>query len=784
MENKNSKIGRKTDALGNIKSSKNTDERTKNLLNFGFVILIGIVVVGLTVGCIEEKKPEEKPKTIDNYLNEAKTLKEKGNIDAALNVLFEANELYPKTPDVLLGIAEIYKENKTYDKAIDYLEQAKDAAEEKTPRDTTIHYESIKHQKDIARDTNNYNPVIDTYEDIIKITPDDPTAHKELGDMFIETGDTSGALDEFTTAKELNPTSLTSRDAVKFNNDAIAEAEIGNYVVAEDLFKISLLHADDEKTITNYATMLSNWAFDKGQAGNITGMADLATNSIEIKPTGNGHYILGIADAVLENEADAVNNFNDALAIESQCYKCENALGVIDARNGNLESAKIHFEDALAINPGYIAAQDNLNITSQILSEKLDSVNLDAIFNFDILGVKGKIFGEIVWETTAKCMKEAGQILSSANNTEELPHLFKEAASAFQPLDSLLIDHPKNNSHYSRFLELSHLFRSIGELWEEGDMQGVSIQLENAGQIFDDAGGFPEDSELGSSFIEVGKSLHLFSGLTELIANQQEVMTEMEELSEFYRSEGVDSIANMLNNLSISDDPEVEQWIHNGCYVDVPEIDSYTPEMLDSTLMVFFNFFEESPHEFQNWLNETAMETSVLSAQELGMALGNMGDGILLGGITCKDTCSPEGHRKEKVSVKVGLTKGNSQSAFIWLLAHAPKKSPGFGAVGTLIPSAMKNLKKSLKKNVYTKIWVKIEYYECKKTACWAFWDELDWHKIKTVDWTQIKPPAGNIGYECPTKPGAWHGTKNWDDKTKEKIQELIKKEVKDNKPP
>jgi len=389
MENKNSKIGRKTDALGNIKSSKNTDERTKNLLNFGFIVVIGIIFVGLTLGCIGEKKPEEEPEpeppTLNDYLNEAKTLKEKGDIDAALNVLLEANKLHPKTPDVLLEIAKIYKENKTYAKAEEYFERTKDAAEEKTPGDTTIHYEVVKHQKDIAKDTGDYDPVINTYIEITKTTPDDASAHKGLGDTIIETGDTSDALDEFTIAKKFDPTILPVSEGVNYNNLAIIEADTENYEKAEDLFEISLLYdLGNEKTLTNYATMEANWAFDKGQKGDIISMADLATESIKIKPTSNGYYILGIANAMLENESEAVNNLNDALDIDPDCYKCENALGVTDARNENFDSAKIHFENAIKIESDYKVAQDNLDITNQILRGELTDIDLKTTFNFGV----------------------------------------------------------------------------------------------------------------------------------------------------------------------------------------------------------------------------------------------------------------------------------------------------------------------------------------------------------------------------------------------------------------
>jgi len=355
------------------------------------------------------------PKHVKDYLNEAKILKEKGEIAATLNVLLEANKLYPKTSDVLLGTAKIYKENKTYDKAIDYLEQAKDAAKEKTPGDTTIHYEVVKLQKDIAEDTGDYDPVIDTYTEIIEITPGDATAHKELGDAFIETGNIVGALSEFIFAKELDRTILPESGAVKYNKDAIAQAEAGNYFEAEDLFNISLLHdPGNESTLTNYATMKANLAFDEWQVGNIAGMAEIANESIKIKPTSNGYYILGVANAILEDIEKAMYLFNDALSIDSQCYECENALGVIYARAENFDSAKTHFEKALKINSEYTTVKKNLGIVNQIFSGELTDVDLKTTFSFDITAlVTCCIDGVCLKQNEQNCKAAGGRIVDA-----------------------------------------------------------------------------------------------------------------------------------------------------------------------------------------------------------------------------------------------------------------------------------------------------------------------------------------------------------------------------------
>jgi hypothetical protein len=398
-------------------------------------------------------------------------------------------------------------------------------------------------------------------------------------------------------------------------------------------------------------------------------------------------------------------------------------------------------------------------------------------------------FSRMVWKTTAKCMKNAGIIFNSTLSANELPDSFTEASNAFQPLLLMFKDCPKKDeSHYMIFLEFASLLNSVGEAWERGDINRVSILLEKAGQIFDNSGGLQEDSELSSLFTEIGKSLYLFSGLTELQANQQVIMEEMEELNKIYPTLDADSVSKMFNNISGSLDTEIDRWIYNGCFVDVPEIDSFSPLIVDSILTIFFKDYVDSPKKFQDWLYISAKETSVLATKEFGNALVRFGENMLLGiKLTCKNTCSPEGNRKEKVFVKVGLTEGNSQSAFIWLLAHAPRRSPGFGAVSSLLPDVLGKLKQALIRNQYTRIWIKIEYFECKKTACYGFWDELDWDDIKTVGWKLLSPP-NNITYRNQAVRGdpAWHGTRQWDNQNgliKKKIQELIQQKVLANMP-
>lgn len=397
-----------------------------------------------------------------------------------------------------------------------------------------------------------------------------------------------------------------------------------------------------------------------------------------------------------------------------------------------------------------------------------------------------KSFSEIVMETTVECIKEAGYILNTANDAVDLPRHFKEAASAFRPLELLLMDCPKrDNSHYMTFLKLSFLLNSIGDLWENGNMQDVSIALENSGNLFSNAGGFKRNTKVGAAFLELRRSFHLFSGLARLVVDQDDIIAEMGSLAEFYHSKGIDSIYNMLKNPLISDDPEIEQWIQNGRYVLLPEVDLGTPEILDSTLSTFFNSYMKLPDDFRKWLSINAIGISPKLVERIGLGfvhLGNTLHNLPKGGILCSDTCSPKGKRRVKVNMEVGLTRGNEQSVLIELLVQAPRITPG---MDTLIPQAIGKLKDRLLRKKYARIWVQIEYDECIETWCYVLWTELDWHNIHTTDWLLVEPPENIIfRHPAPNVGGpAWYGTGSWDKRVKEKIVERINQLIERNTP-
>ena len=58
--------------------------------------------------------------------------------------------------------------------------------------------------------------------------------------------------------------------------------------------------------------------------------------------------------------AEAIDHFNKALAVDPKFWKAHNNLGVIFATMGRLPEAIVHFQKALKVNPGDVATQKNL----------------------------------------------------------------------------------------------------------------------------------------------------------------------------------------------------------------------------------------------------------------------------------------------------------------------------------------------------------------------------------------------------------------------------------------
>jgi len=59
MKNKNYKTGGKTNLIRNIENSKNTNEKIKNLLKFGFIMLIGVILIFSATSLVSADKPKD-----------------------------------------------------------------------------------------------------------------------------------------------------------------------------------------------------------------------------------------------------------------------------------------------------------------------------------------------------------------------------------------------------------------------------------------------------------------------------------------------------------------------------------------------------------------------------------------------------------------------------------------------------------------------------------------------------------------------------------------------------
>ena len=164
-------------------------------------------------------------------------------------------------------------------------------------------------QKDIDRN-------IAGYQHLLRLNPDDATAHNDLGIFQAQQGDFTAALASFHRALQLEP-----RDPEVHNNLALALVQLGRL--------------DD--AIRYYR------------------------QALEIRPALlDAHYGLGSVLLAQGNTKEAIAVFQQALEIEPEFAKAHNNLGSAFAEQGDTARALAHFARAVAIEPDYAEAHHNL----------------------------------------------------------------------------------------------------------------------------------------------------------------------------------------------------------------------------------------------------------------------------------------------------------------------------------------------------------------------------------------------------------------------------------------
>ncbi len=250
-------------------------------------------------------------------------LKQFGSIDSSVNVqidhawrYFYNNELTtamkrfnqawllnPEFPDSYFGFASLLEMQGKAKEAERFYRIGieKDLKNERAE----ICYQCIA---DCKEKLNDIEGVIEAYEKITIINPENCLAFKKIGYLKAESKKINEAMDAYNRAIELDP-----KDSMTFNNRGYLHQTLGNYQLAiEDYSKALELNQDYISALVNRGiTELQINQFDKAKVD--------FEKCIKLDPkTGELRRFLGLAELKLNNMSKACENFEKALQLGDQ----------------------------------------------------------------------------------------------------------------------------------------------------------------------------------------------------------------------------------------------------------------------------------------------------------------------------------------------------------------------------------------------------------------------------------------------------------------------------------
>lgn len=158
-------------------------------------------------------------------------------------------------------------------------------------------------------------------QESLKLAPENPSLHLQLGNLYRSKGKFEKARHHFTKALELDP------DCAPCHNNLGGIFE-GQGKIKEALFHYSM--------------------------------------SLKLNPNfAEAHFNLGNVFARQGKDEEAITHFSRALHLNPDFAEAHNSLGVVLARQNNLDKAIVHFSTALRLKPNFGLARANLQLALQ-----------------------------------------------------------------------------------------------------------------------------------------------------------------------------------------------------------------------------------------------------------------------------------------------------------------------------------------------------------------------------------------------------------------------------------
>ena len=201
------------------------------------------------------------------------------------------------------------------------------------------------------------------YEDILRVTPNEPTALHRLGLIAHWDGKNELAAQLITKATAVGP-----NNAEAHYDLGVVYQELGRFEDAITCYNKSLsISPDNSVTHNNLGTVLR-------ETGDLEEAVSCYRKAIDIEPNYSAaHSNLGLAYQELGKLTDALDQFGTALKITGNTAEIHYNHGNVLQELGRLAEAVNSYEAALDINPKLVEANTNLGLTLRDLGRVEDA---------------------------------------------------------------------------------------------------------------------------------------------------------------------------------------------------------------------------------------------------------------------------------------------------------------------------------------------------------------------------------------------------------------------------
>ena len=210
-----------------------------------------------------------------------------------------------------------------------------------------------------------FSGLVEPLKKALKIQPDFPEAHNNLGIVLKELGDIDAAIDSYNNALQLDP-----KYADAYNNLGNALKDKSDLDAAIDSYTNAIEHK------LNFPDAHNNLGICLKEQGELAAAVACFKNALQLQPNyPEAHNNLGVALKDQGELDNAVTSYNNALTLRPNYPEALNNLGVALKTKGELDAAIASYEKAIELNPNYTEAYCNLGNAFKDLGELNAAVN-------------------------------------------------------------------------------------------------------------------------------------------------------------------------------------------------------------------------------------------------------------------------------------------------------------------------------------------------------------------------------------------------------------------------